>query len=181
MDLRPGTSCWGQVKLKSEVDEGLLSQAGNNIDMELSSMRDSKVMRSPGPPSPTNSVVSSTSSACDPLGRPLIYNRLPSASSLDSDNSKTLKDCSLSCKQPHFQCSSDDPEERKRSLDSRSTSIDAVEQFRSQHIDRALRGTGGILSDNDMKMICLRAKEEHDQGSLNADQYVAVMKQIVQV
>lgn len=74
VDLRGG--CWTQVKHKGE-DEGLLSQTVKGIDNEL--LRDTKVLRSPGPPSPTNSVISTTSSACDPLGRPLIYNRLPSA------------------------------------------------------------------------------------------------------
>ncbi|CAL8089630.1 unnamed protein product [Orchesella dallaii] len=149
VDLRPNSSCWTQVKIKSENASERPMEDGTKVEEDLP-RRDSLVLRSPGPPSPATSI-SSSRSTCDPLGRPLIYNRLPN-----------------------------DPEERKRSLDSRSTSIDPVEQFRAQHIDRALRSTGA-LSETDMKSICLKAKEELDLGLLNPDQYFAVMKQIVQI
>lgn len=74
----------------------------------------------------------------------------------------------------------DDPEERKRSLDSRSTSIDALEQFRAQHIDRVLQGTA-VLTESDAKAICAKAQEDLDQGILTKEQCLTVIKQVIQV
>lgn len=80
VDLRAGSSCWTQVKVKSENvgDRNAMLNARKPEEDRLREDSSSKILRSPGPAAPTNSLPPIPPVACDPLGRPLVYNRLPS-------------------------------------------------------------------------------------------------------
>lgn len=69
-----------------------------------------------------------------------------------------------------------DPEERKRSLDTRSLSIDPVDQFRLRFLERP-----GGLTAFDVKIAFKEAKTELDSGVLNSEQHSVIMKQLIQV
>jgi len=71
----------------------------------------------------------------------------------------------------------DDPEERKRSLDSRSTSIDPIGLFKEQYIEPAVRSGGEF----DVKELLLQAQKQLESGMLNNEEYIAVVKQITHV
>ena len=70
---------------------------------------------------------------------------------------------------------SDDPSERKRSLDSRSATIDPVERFRSQYIER------GNLTDTDLQKAAMQAQQEYEMGFFTGEQHSAIMRQLMQV
>jgi len=74
----------------------------------------------------------------------------------------------------------DDPEERRRSLGSRSLSIDPVETFRSRYIETPLK-VKGSLDSSDLEVALARCKNEVDQGILNNAQFNIISKQLVQV
>ena len=74
----------------------------------------------------------------------------------------------------------DDPDERRRSLGTRSASIDPLETFRYRYIETPSRATGG-LSAADLKVAFIRVKEELEQGKLSDNQYNLIIKQLIQV
>lgn len=55
-----------------------------------------------------------------------------------------------------------------------------MEQFKTMHIDKALQHNG-IMTQDAAELLLMKAKEEHDKGLLNEEQFNAVMKQIIQV
>jgi hypothetical protein len=135
------------------------------------------VLREPRnrPISPASSVGSSVAgSTCDPLGRPLVFARLPGR----TPTSRLLKSS------PNDSLSLvlvvDDPDERRRSLGTRSASIDPLETFRFRYIETPSRASGG-LSAADLKVAFIRVKEELERGVLNDNQYNLIIKQLIQV
>ena len=73
----------------------------------------------------------------------------------------------------------DDPAERKRSLDSR-TSIDPVEKFRNQFIEQPSNATGH-LSNSDLEKAVAHARQQFQVGFFTKDQFTTVCRQLMQV
>ncbi|CAG7733227.1 unnamed protein product [Allacma fusca] len=164
VDLRQtaSSSNWAQVKTRpsmSEADIIMGSPLPSQLHLAKEKLHSDQDIRDmlqshPRPPlaiSPANSVDSNRSTTCDPLGRPLLYNRLP-----------------------------DDPTERKRSLDSRTSSIDPVERFRIQYIEQPSMGTGHLKMD-DLKKAVMHAQQQFQMGFFTQDQHEVVMRQLMKI
>jgi hypothetical protein len=149
VDLRQTSSSWSQVKKPSTTSPISSSVPRGDDSEKYSDIRD-MLVRPPSAISPATSV-GSTRSSCDPLGRPLLFARLP-----------------------------DDPEERKRSLDSRSASIDPVEEFCVRYIEKPSRRPGG-LTLSDLNFAFTKSQQEFESGNLTQEQQGSILKRLVQV